>query len=115
MKGTPCQDAPEAWVGDSWDLRQEAIKDCMGCWRLDACRKDAEADPPTHGVWAGVDYTKNRGKVGRPRKPKNCANCGEEFFKGKLSSKQWAARVYCSKSCAHTSFNRVVAAARGAA
>jgi hypothetical protein len=104
---TPCQEAPEAWVGDDRDLRAQAARDCIGCHRFDDCRNDAEANPPASGVMAGVDYTKSR-KVGRPRTAfRVCALCGIEFHKGMLSSKQWAARKFCGRGCAVESQRRV--------
>ena len=30
---------------------------------------------------------------------KNCLNCAKEFFKTKISSKQWDLKEYCSRNC----------------
>ena len=54
---TPCQEAPEAWVGNDPNLRAEAASECDTCPLLEACRREAEAFQPVWGVWAGVDYT----------------------------------------------------------
>lgn len=103
---TPCQEAPEAWVGDDQDLRAEAAEECLSCEFFVACQRAAESVKPKFGVWAGVDYTP---KNGRPRgvraktakQERLCEWCEETFLRGKLSARQWKARRFCGHDCAN--------------
>lgn len=57
-KRPPCGDFPvdSPWLSEDSAERRTAAKWCDGCPVLAACHAAAEEDPPTFGVWAGVDY-----------------------------------------------------------
>ena len=89
---TPCQLDPEKWVGDDLDRRVEAVLACQSCPLFDACARDATRNPPTHGVWAGVDYSRNSVTAGRISE---CLHCGITV----VSKKAGRPRRYCSAEC----------------
>ena len=61
----PCADA--TWhTSDVRHLRDRAITMCRTCAVLDPCRAVAEVEQPTHGVWAGSDWTTSTGAASRP-------------------------------------------------
>jgi len=105
---TPCQEAPEAWVGDNDALRREAAAECLTCPVLDACRRAVAADPTLRfGAIAGVDYgdTSTRAKAVRTvqagsTETRVCDQCQVTFpRRSKESPSQWAERRFCSRAC----------------
>jgi len=129
---TPCQEAPEAWVGKDAKLRAEAARTCRtACAFLAQCEAGifpfTKPGPDDHGVWAGRDLepeadkgrpcavcgTVNRSTTGHhPRKcatcieTKPCEGCGDEFLRTHHSDKTWAAARFCSTVCANTTGKR---------
>lgn len=90
---TPCQDAPEAWVGEDIKLRAEAAALCLTCPALDWCKKHTAEFKPEHGVWAGRDYSRRSATAD----PIPCARngCDNEFEQAAVG----APRRYCSDRC----------------
>jgi hypothetical protein len=89
---TPCHADPEKWVGEDLDLRVEAVMACRSCPLFDACAKEARLNPPTHGVWGGVDYSRNSVTAGRISE---CQHCGVTV----VSKKAGRPRRYCGADC----------------
>lgn len=54
---TPCAEDPAAFLGDDFDLRQQAAKRCGLCPVRAECGTFASANRETVGVWAGRDRT----------------------------------------------------------
>ena len=100
---TPCQEDPEAWVGDDAKLRAQAAIECLTCPMLKVCAAAAFNETPEFGVWAGVDYTPAASKPGpKPSskfEPKNCAECDRTFERTYHSSTQWESQRFCSNRC----------------
>lgn len=87
---TPCQEAPEAWVGNDDKLRAEAANDCRTkCPVFAECLAGAfgKPGPDDHGVWAGTDYVNGKPVV----VTQACANCGIQV--GRSDAK------FCSREC----------------
>lgn len=103
MTTTPCQEEPEAWVGDNDKLRAEAAKECATCPVLTECQRTMfGADK--FGVVAGVDYgTKGnptaRSYTPRPEEFKECVVCHDTIRRGKRGRADWEKMRYCSKKC----------------
>jgi len=51
----PCRDE-SAWISEDADERAEAARRCTGCSVSSLCRAAALEDPPTWGIWFGVDF-----------------------------------------------------------
>ena len=73
---TPCQEAPEAWVGTDADLLAQAAKDCHTCPVYAACLagKFGTPGPDDSGVWAGVNYVNGKPVDTQPQR--KCDGCG---------------------------------------
>lgn len=105
---TPCQEAPEAWVGDNDKLRAQAAKECAAC-PIDmfrACQKLAKETP--FGVLAGVDYgttIKSAARIQAARDNpiaediKECESCGGTIRRGNAGKADWTKRRYCTRKC----------------
>ena len=55
---TPCQADPELWVSESVKDRREAAQECAKCPAFAWCLDEIDRVQPTHGIWAGKDYSK---------------------------------------------------------
>jgi hypothetical protein len=90
---TPCQDAPEAWVGEDIKLRAEAAKLCLTCPALEWCKAETELIRPVHGVFAGRDYSRRSATADLTQ----CARvgCDGEFQQAGVGMP----RRYCSDRC----------------
>lgn len=118
---TPCQEAPELWVSDFVDARREAAAACDHCPAFDWCAREIIRIKPTHGIFAGKDYSKvdalaNTTKARRRRRgesapSKACEECGARFQRSYHSSTQWARARFCGRSCANAVNSRTGAAA----
>jgi len=51
----PCRD-DDAWTSEDYAERAEAARRCTGCSVSSLCRAAALEDPPTWGIWFGVDF-----------------------------------------------------------
>ena len=51
----PCQD-DDGWTSEDHAERVEAARRCTPCPVTSLCAAAALEDPPTWGVWSGVDY-----------------------------------------------------------
>lgn len=99
---TPCQEAPEAWVGDDHKLRAQAAKDCARCplHMFAACQRLAAVDP--FGVMAGIDHgVKFRKATSTPNIAdiKECEECGTTIHRGKRGKGDWLKLRYCGSAC----------------
>lgn len=57
-----CHGAPDTWLSEDADTRAEAARWCAPCIVLDLCEAAARELRPTHGVFAGRDWTKRGGR-----------------------------------------------------
>lgn len=64
---TPCQLEPELWVSDIAESRRTAARECEKCPAFDWCAREAIKVDPSHGVWAGKDYSKYDAVNGDPK------------------------------------------------
>ncbi len=51
----PCMDN-DAWTAEDAETRAAAARACRPCPVSSLCAAAAREDPPTFGVWAGVDF-----------------------------------------------------------
>jgi hypothetical protein len=63
VKVLPCRSDPDQWFVEATTPRNSevvdaVIRECLRCPALDACGELAAKIRPTHGVWAGRDWTK---------------------------------------------------------
>lgn len=118
---TPCQESPELWVSEFLDARREAAAACDHCPAFDWCAREIIWIKPTHGIFAGKDYSKvdalantpkaRRRRVGEPAPEKLCEECGAGYARSYHSSSQWERARYCGRSCANAVNSRKGAAA----
>lgn len=113
---TPCQEAPEAWVGDNDRSRAEAARECAKCplHMFAACQKLARIEP--FGVMAGVDYGTTIKSAARvqahrerrllPEDVKECEHCHDTIRRGRRGKHDWDKLRFCSRTC-YGSANRV--------
>ena len=67
---------PDAlWMSDHANQRAKGAALCTACPALGPCDLHLSTLPeiPTHGVWAGVDYTSNTGRA----VARKCTSCGQ--------------------------------------
>lgn len=106
---TPCQDEPEAWVGDNDTARAQAARECARCPldKFAACQRLAKIDP--FGVMAGRDYGTTIKSAARieaianaqplPEDVKECEACSDTIRRGNRDKADWVKLRYCSKKC----------------
>ncbi len=63
VKVLPCRSDPDRWFVEATTPKNSAvvdaaIRECMGCPVLVECGVLAARIRPSHGVWAGKDWTK---------------------------------------------------------
>ena len=70
----PCADDPELFFSEQPGDVARAKQTCMGCWRMSACLDDIAADPPSCGVWAGINFSQPAVEETVSR---DCVICGQ--------------------------------------
>jgi hypothetical protein len=103
---------PDLWQsGDLLD-RQEAIRLCHTCTRMDDCLAWAQSQPNINGVWGGQVFeqgtkaappeTQQRVYAAGPTKPAVCDHCGAGYAKPAARPNQ----RYCSPVCSRAARRR---------
>lgn len=103
MTSTPCSGSP-LWTSDDAADRRKAVPLCAGCPMLKACAVEAFNRPPTHGVFAGVDYSRDSVTIDAEEAEavKSCRQCGKELVKRpRETPAETVSRKYCSIQCSN--------------